>query len=369
MQKTLRFLLLFSLSLLPLALCASDFLRMPLRFVAADSVSVWSTGGERFERAARAADRNAEPLPLRLTKVDWKARRATLRAWTEAARSFDRLGGVTDNVPATVKRFVESVQLFRMTGQAAFADHYERALYNTFLRTARDTTLFESSIDRMLAAMALRAVPSLVYATDGEQNLFVNLYLNNTARVRLGDAVFTFDQVASMPLDGRVRMRITRLDAPRTFRLCLRLPDWTSLRTSAYTPYIYSAPERPAVTIFVNGHEVETYEPDARGYLVIEREWRTMDEVYVDFGLTPCYLRRADEPGLLRGRDVVQRGPQVFRVTEATAGCYFSLTSPIQTENDLDAHENVQVRGRMYRDAAAPQDAAAPEEAFHARAF
>lgn len=369
--------LLFSL-LLPLSLTASNpWLKRPLKWVSADSVVTWEYDDGDFRSLAKRAYDDASPYNFRLTRRDWKEKKNVWKEWNNGAERLNRVGGLGDELtePQTLSAVTwmsRAASLFLMQGDAAYIDCIERSLYNAVMHSVRDTLGGELGMERRVAANVLCAAPGLMYATDDEGILYVNLFANSTAGVTVGNRSFTVDQVTSFPLDGRVRIRLTKVGDPFTFRICVRMPDWTGLRHNAFTPYIYSNVEKAVLRVYVNGHEIEPLAADKKGWVTIERKWKSMDEVYIDFPLYPYYFRPAEtkpSDALLRGQTVIGRGPQVFVTQTPADGCYYSLSQPLQIENELDENGNVVISGKMFRDADAPQDAKAPEVPFKATVF
>lgn len=360
-----------------LSFASHPWLKHPLRWVAADSVVTWGYDDRDFRALSFSACAEAAPYPFGLTRKAIKERKQLMKEWTEGARRLNRVGGLGDELrePQTLSAVTwmgRAAALFLQQGDAAYIDCMERALYNAVMASARDSVGGELGMERRVAANVLQAAPGLMYAVSTEGTLYVNLFANSMARVTVGGRTFTIDQVTDFPVDGRVRIRLTKVGEPFSFKICVRMPDWTGVRQNAFAPYIYSTPDRVVPTLYVNGHEVNALQPDEKGWIVIEKKWRSMDEIYIDLPLQPYYFRPDTETArnaLLRGNLTVGRGPQVYLVDAPTEGCYFSLTSPLQIDEELDTNGNVLISGKMYREEGTPQDTQAPEVPFRAKAF
>ena len=126
-------------------------------------------------------------------------------------------------------------------------------------------------------------MPQWIYALSTDNDVYVNLYTNSTANISNERIRFSLDQITDMPLNGSVKLRFNKFDSPTQIRLHLRMPDWLRLREN--TQFSYVSPDTLHPSLFVNGHEISPLIVDERGYVVIEREWSSLDEVYLDLPL------------------------------------------------------------------------------------
>lgn len=371
------FLLLFFLSA-GLGLQAGEpWLKRPLRFVPADSVVTWNYDGRDFREMALQADSTVRPSLRGVTRETWKQRKRLRKAWLADAPQRNVVGGRGNarrepQALSALADLTRGAQLFLMQGHAATADHYERALYNAALHTLADTSERQGTWEKMAAAQMLAELPGLMYATGGEAELYVNLYTNAVATVHAGGARFQIDQITEMPLAGSVRLRLMALKEPVRLRFHLRMPDWTGLRPD--TEFAFSGGERQVPTVYVNGHELEDGTPDERGYVVIDRTWRSMDEIYIDFPLRAQFVRRradlpADEAAPVRDEAVWQWGPLVYYAQAPTRGCYFPTAAPPIAGSKFDEAGFPLLTGTMYRYEGTPADAAAPAVTYTAASY
>lgn len=351
------------------ATAQTQWLDRPLRYASADSVMTWTYGGADFRQLAVTAEPSTRMAVFGVTKEMRNMRDAMAAEWGEMVRRLNVAGGGDDElrapqgVPAAVSTSMAAT-LYLMTGDAGYMEHVERALYNATLHALTDSTATIGGDDRRAAAEVLMAAPGLIYATTPERNdLFVNLYTNATAVLHMGGQTFTFDQITDMPDDGQVKFRFTQLRGAMPLRVHLRIPDWAVRRTSARpgTPYIYIGHAPMAPQIYVNGHELDSAKPDSAGYMTIDREWRTGDEIFIAFDLSPQYLRRTDAQGrALRGQLALQCGPLLYAVTTDLDGCYFSANTLPQVRPGESAGGSNALSGYAFRHAGTPQDAEAP---------
>lgn len=348
-----------------------------LRYVPADSVRTWSYLGADFQQLAWQCHAGETARFLFSDDLYYEQRDMIARMWKMFQPQLNIVGGGDDELrdeqltPA-VAAMTAAIPLWQLTGQAVYADFMERAIFNAALRVAYTPAANRRAGEGALASQILKSVPQLIYGTSAdERDLYVNLYTNATATLRLQGERFLFDQITRMPATGQVRFRLSQLKKPLFLRIHLRMPDWAVRRYALGTPYIYVGTPPALPTVFVNGHEVETVQPNAWGYLVVEREWQRGDEIFINFPLTPQYVRRANaatgQP--LRGQLAIQSGPQVYVVTTSVENAYFSVNAPLALADSITNQGNICIGGTAFSLDNVPQDAAAPPLPFAAAPY
>ena len=148
------------------------------------------------------------------------------------------------------------------TANGILADIAESLLYNEILMGMQRGAVMHYSAEAMLQGALM------TYMTDKE-GIYVNLYQNCIARIVQDGLCFTLDQITDMPYSPGVKLRVSGIVPQTRMKLRLRIPRWQ---------------ENPSA-LYVNGHETEV--EMVNGYAVIDRMWKSGDEVYTDFDLTP----------------------------------------------------------------------------------
>lgn len=193
------------------------------------------------------------------------------------------------------------------------------------------------------------SVPGYVYGVRGEE-LYVNLFLPNTATVSVGGRPVTLTQTTCYPWEGDISLRIDQSKA-RQWTLKLRIPDWVRGEVVPSDLYRYADGCSLGYTITVNGQPAEgTLD---KGYFTLTRTWRKGDEVRVHFDMEPrlvvAHEKVADDAGLV----AVERGPLVYCAEQADnaspdAAHYTLPAAPTFTVSDYDIH-NLEGDGRRFR--------------------
>lgn len=368
------------LSILYIALPAvmqagTPWLKTPLTYVDPDSVLTWSYTGQDFRSIVQSRD-SSVLTPRFKVNEDIIRKRETLQAvCSDITSHLNIVGGGDDErtayqgLPAMMNMSAHAY-LFLLTGNSAHADLIERSLFNATLQTAGRSSLPFKQRDRHASFESLMAVNGLMYATSKE-DLYVNLYSNSTSRINLGTTNFTFDQITDMPADGTVKMRISRLDHPLHFRLHLRMPDWLTGQMPQGFPFAYSHSSTKLPAVFVSGHELEDVKTDESGYVVIDRTWQSLDEVYFVFPLQPTVVRRVSTSTSKeeRGQVALQIGPLIMASDQSAHDYYFSTTSPTEASMGASRSGLPALHFQLYKDTGTPADAQAEAVPFSATPF
>ena len=149
-----------------------------------------------------------------------------------------------------------------------------------------------------------RLMTSLGAYTYGQskQTLFVHLFANSEATFKVGKGTVALEQKTQYPWDETVSIAVNP-DAPRKFRLAIRVPAWC---------------RKPALK--VNGRRIAMDELVSKGYAVINRTWAPKDQVEL---VLPMPVERVYMPTAVKadvGRVALQRGPVVYCLEEADNG-------------------------------------------------
>ena len=99
------------------------------------------------------------------------------------------------------------------------------------------------------------------------------------------------------PWDGKVVITVNP-ETPASFGLKLRIPAWC-----------------PSFSLKVNGEEIKSLKPQ-RGYIRIEREWKTSDSVELSLSMPIELVRAHPEVREDIGCVAIQRGPLVYCIEQ-----------------------------------------------------
>lgn len=249
------------LSAVALSLPAQKMLRHALHYVPTDSIAFLTSDKTNLLIYAWTADSTAQ---MRNPQLSRSEARRLLR---------DKPGGKARTLPPTLspqyypfyiaaQRIEKIAATLPWTANAAFADAAESLLLNEILMGVE-----RKSVQHVCAEAMLQGA-RMTYMTDGE-GVYVNFFQNCIAHIVSDGLDLTLDQMTDMPFFPRVKLRISGIPPQTRLKLRLRKPSW----------------QTSPLEVYVNGHETE-YDT-VNGYIVIDRQWKSGDEVYTDFDLTP----------------------------------------------------------------------------------
>ncbi|MBN1949841.1 MAG: glycoside hydrolase family 127 protein [Bacteroidales bacterium] len=227
---------------------------------------------------------------------------------------------------ASIGNIYLNYRLFLLHGQAKYIDLLERSLYNAMLSGisysgdrffypnrletsgAERSAWFECSCCPSNVTRIIPSVPGYIYATR-EDSLYVNLFMTNEGRIKVGDDTVHVQQHTNYPWSGDIAISVA-LESPKTFTMLVRKPGWANEEVLPGDLYTFSDSLEQTYTLQVNGVSFDAPEHD--GYLVLTREWSDGDSISYEL---PFEVRKivANEAILAdRGRIALQQGPLVF---------------------------------------------------------
>lgn len=225
-------------------------------------------------------------------------------------------------------------RMFLMTGDAKYMDVFERSLYNGVLSgvsLSGDRFFYPNPLEYDGKAIfnhghagrapwfgcaccppnILRTIASLggyVAAVRGDR-LFVNLYASSEVKAQVAGTEVTLKQMTEYPWEGAIKVQIAPA-APAEFTLCLRIPGWVRGKPLPSDLYSYDDPKPAKWTLRVNSNLVR---PKVEGgFATISRQWKTGDEVMLQFDMPVRQVAGHGKIAALRGLVALERGPIVY---------------------------------------------------------
>ncbi len=218
-------------------------------------------------------------------------------------------------------------RMFMHDGDGKFYDVLERTLYNSLLAgvsLSGDRFFYPNVLESFgqhqrsawfgcaccppNIARLLPSVPGYIYATT-DKDIYINLFMDNTAKFALGSMDVEVVQKTNYPWDGNVVITVNP-DEKKKFTLKVRIPGWARNEVLPGNLYTYADGLSPKTVLKVNG---KTIKPEiSKGYAIISRNWEKGDNVTVEL---PMKVRRvvADSRVLAdKGKIAIERGPVVF---------------------------------------------------------
>jgi len=212
---------------------------------------------------------------------------------------------------ATIASFMWNWRMFLASGDAKFVDVMELALYNSVLAGIsldgkeyfyvnpladrgrhRRRKWFECACCPPNVARLVASLPGYFYSLS-EEGIWVNMYDENTARLRFKDNIVRMVQKTNYPWDGRVEIALS-LEHELDFSMYLRIPGWSGDTEAS-----------------LNGLKIsEEIKPGS--YFKLSRSWSDGDRIELSFQME---VRKTSCNPLVyenMGRMALSRGPLVY---------------------------------------------------------
>ncbi len=218
-------------------------------------------------------------------------------------------------------------RLFLMHGDAKYYDVLERTLFNGIISgvsLSGDRFFYPNPLESKggyerkawfgcacCPSNICRFIPSVsgyIYATTADR-IFVNLYVQSTARLQFGAHTVDLAQQTRYPWDGAVEFAVEP-QSRGAFELALRIPGWARNQPVPGDLYAFAAPDAAPVTLTVNGKPVALDLRD--GYAIVKRVWQKGDRVRLALPMPVRAITANTQVAVDRDRVAFQRGPIVF---------------------------------------------------------
>lgn len=228
---------------------------------------------------------------------------------------------------ASIANVFWNYRMFLLHGNAKYYDILERTLYNGLLSGVSLTgdrffypNPLESSGQHQRQewfgcaccpsnlCRFIPSVPGYVY-TKTRDRLYVNLYMDNTARIEMNGKSVEVTQQTKYPWDGKVELIITP-DQPSKFKLCLRVPGWAQNEAVPGDLYHYLNNNENEIVLKINGKAKKYSLND--GYIIISRKWKEGDIVELDMPMPVRKVKANRNIEADRDKVAIQKGPIVY---------------------------------------------------------
>ncbi|MDH6304193.1 DUF1680 family protein [Parabacteroides sp. PF5-5] len=244
-------------------------------------------------------------------------------------------------------------RMFLATGESQYADVLERALYNGLIAgvsLSGDKFFYDNpmasdgvhereewfgcaccpgNVTRFMAS-----VPGYMYATNN-QGIFVNLYAEGKATVKLNDMEIGLLQQTNYPWEGDVELTVNPSEAA-DFSLMLRIPGWAVDKPVPTDLYHYVDNAQPKVRLSVNGKDVK--QQISHGYAVISREWKSGDKVSLHIDMPVRRVQACEEVKYDKGLLAMERGPVLYVMESIDQPEAYLFDIVVPRESKINAH-------------------------------
>ncbi|MCR4810754.1 MAG: glycoside hydrolase family 127 protein [Prevotella sp.] len=241
---------------------------------------------------------------------------------------------------AAIGNVYVNYRLFLLHGESKYYDVLERTLYNGLISGVSlegNGFFYPNPLESMgqhqrqawfgcacCPSNICRFIPSLpgyVYSLTpspspkGEGSIYVNLFLSNTATLKLNGKTVVLSQQTNYPWEGDVTIAVDKNTAGK-FALKIRIPGWVKNKVVPSDLYTYTDNKRLGYTVTVNGETVNGNSSNSKleddGYFTLDRKWKKGDRVQIHFDMEPRTVRAHHKVAADRGMVSIERGPLVY---------------------------------------------------------
>jgi len=227
-------------------------------------------------------------------------------------------------------------RMFLLKGESKYIDVLERTLYNGFLSgisLSGDKFFYPNPLECNLdfkfnhgnlerspwfdcsccPVNIVRFIPSLsgyMYAVKND-SLYVNLYTQNSANIKLEKNNIILSQNTEYPWSGEISINV-KPDKSRKFSVMLRIPGWIRGEVLPGKLYNYTDGSPQEWSVSVNGEKLDECNINSAGYVEIKRNWMEGDRIDLSF---PMKVRKVIADNRLKdnvGKLAIERGPLVY---------------------------------------------------------
>ena len=213
------------------------------------------------------------------------------------------------------------------TGDAKYADVYERALYNgvpSGVSLSGDKFFYDNPLESMgqherqewfgcaccpgNVTRFMASVPQYMYATQGD-DILVNLYIQSTADIDTDNNRIQLNQTTNYPWDGDITFTVNP-ETEGEFALRMRIPGW--VEDAPVPTDLYSFTSRPSAKyeVKVNGRKADV--TTGNGYATVKRQWKKGDKVEMSLPMDVKRVKADDLVADDHRKLAIQRGPVMF---------------------------------------------------------
>ena len=179
--------------------------------------------------------------------------------------------------------------MFLATGDAKYADVYERALYNgvpSGVSLSGDKFFYDNPLESMgqherqpwfgcaccpgNVTRFMASVPQYMYATQGD-DVLVNLYIQSSADIDTDNNNIKLRQTTEYPWNGNVTMTVDP-EKEGEFALRLRIPGWSQDAPVPTDLYSFTTSPSAGYEVKVNGKKADVM--TGNGYATVKRQWK-----------------------------------------------------------------------------------------------
>jgi uncharacterized protein len=228
---------------------------------------------------------------------------------------------------ASVGNIFWNQRMFLHDGDGKYYDVLERTLFNSLLSgvsLSGDRFFYPNVLESFgqhqrsawfgcaccppNIARLLPSLPGYIYATT-EKDIYVNLFIDNTAKFAFCGSDIEIIQKTDYPWNGLVEITVNPAEKKK-FTMKVRIPGWARNEVLPGNLYSFNDGLVPKPSIKVNGKLVH---PDIeKGYITINRNWKAGDKITVELPMDVRKVIADSRVEADKGKIAIERGPLMY---------------------------------------------------------
>ena len=237
---------------------------------------------------------------------------------------------------AAISMILWNHRLFLLTGDVKYMDVFERTLYNGFLpgiSLEGDTYFYPNPLESngiyefnqgmikrspwfdvsCCPVNIVRILPSLsgyIYSIK-DQDIFINLFIGNTAELDLNGKNIKLNQSTKYPWNGKVKFSLEEADNDLFGGFKIRIPGWVRNEVLPGDLYSYLNKKDSNISLLINGEnqQVDT----ENGYIILDKNyWKSGDIIEVSFEMEVRKVISNEKVIANKDKIAFERGPLVY---------------------------------------------------------
>ena len=228
---------------------------------------------------------------------------------------------------ASIANVYWNQRMFQATGDAKYIDVLERALYNGVISgvsLSGNKFFYDNPLESMgqherqawfgcaccpgNVTRFIASVPGYMYAVNDNQ-LFVNIYSESTATVKVQNNEIEIRQISQYPWDGKITLTVAPKKSGKV-AIKLRIPGWADNQPVPTDLYRFSDIQKTALQVMINGKPINFTKE--KGYVTIERKWKKGDKIEFELPMPVRRVIAHEKVADNIGKMSIERGPIVY---------------------------------------------------------
>ena len=148
-----------------------------------------------------------------------------------------------------------------------------------------------------------------------DQDIFINLFIGNTAELDLNGKKIKLNQSTNYPWDGKVKLKVEEADKGLLAGLKIRVPGWARGEVLPSDLYSYINNKNSNISLLINGKNKKV--DIENGFIILDKSyWKSGDIIEISFEMKIRKVISNEKVIANKGKIAFERGPLVYCAEE-----------------------------------------------------